>query len=485
MLIIISDNWSVSFFPYSKPGEDPVFAVAGSRYITVARPAGKSNPDAVEVIRVFKDEDDDEDFYYCTWTKNLATGAPLVCAAGKGAKIKIFDVKEGRIVQELTGHGGDINWLAICPTNPQIIASTSDDYTIRVWSLDPSHKPQPCAAILAGGGHKDKILTLAWHETGRYILSAGIERIINLWTLPELPDENTGTDHPTRIHYPHFSTSEVHDDIVDCVSFYHDLIISKAAKDPIVLWAINGFSSNSPPPPPASEPTTHDTQRSTRSAFTPSSSSYIPATANAFSPTMPPHTHFTRLIQFHNPESDLFYTRFGLFQPPTPEGHTILAMCSNSSKMMFWDLARLEEYFEYSNLPSQLQQTSRPEFLMPVRSRNRQGKQTSAIKPHLSVPTHIIRESSTQTESTNSTNMEAQDTADTGRLNEVDTMKTKDLWDSKYSMADPSRELLPHREEVAKGLEFVGRQVAWSRGGEWCVVAGSASFVAVFSRWKS
>lgn len=152
---------------------------------------------------------------------------------------------------------------------------------------------------------------------------------------------------------------------------------------------------------------------------------------------------------------------------------------------MFWDFARLEEYFEYSNLPLDQQQASRPAFLTPLRSRNRPGKQPAASKVNLSVPAHIARESSTQTESTNSTNAEAQDRTDIAKLGQADMARTKELWDSKYSMTDPSRELMAHHEEVVKGLEFVGRQVAWSRGGEWCVVAGSASFVAVFSRWDS
>jgi polycomb protein EED len=41
----------------------------------------------------------------------------------------------------------------------------------------------------------------------------------------------------------------------------------------------------------------------------------------------------------------------------------------------------------------------------------------------------------------------------------------------------------PHKEEVVRGLEFTGRQVAWSTGGEWCVVVGSAAVVAIFERW--
>lgn len=50
--------------------------------------------------------------------------------------------------------------MAISPINPQILASASDDLTVRIWSLDPAHEKEPCAAILAGDGHREKVLTI-------------------------------------------------------------------------------------------------------------------------------------------------------------------------------------------------------------------------------------------------------------------------------------------------------------------------------------
>ena len=50
-------------------------------------------------------------------------------------------------------------------------------------------------------------------------------------------------------------------------------------------------------------------------------------------------------------------------------------------------------------------------------------------------------------------------------------------------MTDPWKSLAPHKEEAVRGLEFTGRQVAFSTGGEWCVVVGSAGVLAVFERW--
>lgn len=81
--------------------------------------------------------------------------------------------------QTLVGHGGvscvknfqtctgsadcqqEINDLASSPDNPQIIASASDDTTVRIWSLDPVHAQQPCVCLLGGEGHSWSLLSAA------------------------------------------------------------------------------------------------------------------------------------------------------------------------------------------------------------------------------------------------------------------------------------------------------------------------------------
>jgi polycomb protein EED len=62
----------------------------------------------------------------------------------------------------------EINDLAISPINPYILASASEDSTVRIWSLDPTHARQPCAAILEGDGHKETVLTLVSSVNGIY-----------------------------------------------------------------------------------------------------------------------------------------------------------------------------------------------------------------------------------------------------------------------------------------------------------------------------
>jgi polycomb protein EED len=67
----------------------------------------------------------------------------------------------------------------------------------------------------------------------------------------------------------------------------------------------------------------------------------------------------------------------------------------------------------------------------------------------------------------------------------VDWEKSMEGWDSRYAIDDPQRDLLPHREEVVKGVSVCGRQAAWSSDGAWCVVVGSHGVWAVFQRWRN
>ena len=53
-----------------------------------------------------------------------------------------------------------INDLAVSPASPQIIASASQDGTVRVWSLEDRHRAQPCAVICAAEGRQSHVLTV-------------------------------------------------------------------------------------------------------------------------------------------------------------------------------------------------------------------------------------------------------------------------------------------------------------------------------------
>ncbi|KFA61553.1 hypothetical protein S40285_04003 [Stachybotrys chlorohalonatus IBT 40285] len=428
--------------------------------------AGDANP--CKVINVIRDDDEEASGCCCTWTRDPITGVPYICIGGVDAKVKIYNAVTGELAECFVGHGGDVNDLATSPIDPSIIASASDDTSVRLWSLDPKHKAQPCLCILAGEGHSWNLLSVAFHDTGRYLLSSGHDQIINLWTIPDLPTEPVTT--PLQVHYPHFSTSAVHNGIVDCVAFYGDHILSRACHDNIiVLWKIEGFSSADPPPsqaiaptPQSMTPTSYDPGRLTRSAFVPAISPQCPA-------------QYTRLLSFHTPNcGPQFFMRFKLHF--VPGQNPVLAFCNAAGSIFFWDLKRLTTYRDVMERLGD-----------PNRDKSKPIRLPSWLKS-------VVARQKPDTAGRVRGSQNDRDSLSTLRLGSVDSIKAKDdikeysadtleAWASKYSMEDPHGPLKAHKTE-SSSASFVGRQAAWSPGGEWCVVVGSSNTTLVLQRWS-
>ncbi|KPM36205.1 hypothetical protein AK830_g10375 [Neonectria ditissima] len=493
----LTEFFDVKFCPYQPLDCDPIFAAVSKKHVVICKlsqSSGDANP--CEIITVIRDDDVEASACCCTWTKDPVTERPLICIGGVDAKVKIYDVIEGKLFKLIkiqnkcfTGHGSDVNDLATSPVDPSIIVSASDDTSVRVWSLDPKHEDRPCLCILAGEGHSWNLLSVvsfshaspqplmasshyflapmqAFHDTGRYILSAGHDQIINLWTLPDLPTEPITT--PIRIHYPHFSTSAVHSGIVDCVAFYGDQILSRACHDNVIsLWRIEGFSSDGPPPPQSIAPTPQnivpanydEAGRLTRSAFVPTISPQCPA-------------QYTRVLDFHTPNcGPQFFMRFKLHFMPGQ--NPVLAFCNAGGNIFFWDFKRLTVYGDFmkglrSHAPGK-RPPSRPSWLRPLQHRHSKadttGKQRSSAPGKESPAVSQADEVPKGKEDIKEFNAE-----------------TLESWAAKYSLEDAHEPLRAHKTE-SSSANFVGRQAAWSPGGEWCVIVGSSNTALILQRW--
>ena len=290
---------------------------------------------------------------------------------------------------------------------------------------------------------------------------------MNLWTIPGLPNDVSGTDKPTIIHYPHFSSSAVHTDFVDwsdqlstptrlkllttgSVDWYHDLILSKCANENmIVLWRIEGFDSSSPPPSSNSAPTTHEF-RPTRSAF---------------------GGTYQRLLQFEALETTPFYMRFSLFCQP--EKRPILVIGNEKSKVFFWDLQSLEEWAETSKDDDD---NNDNRFKIP------RAKKGIARKILSKQRESSIASTTTTTTNTGSSVGPHSLLHSTSRNAADENREGSSRARQKFAVDDPFRTLIPHRTQVVPRVTFASRQVAWSVGGEWMVVVGDQGMIALFTR---
>ncbi len=286
----------------------------------------------------------------------------------------------------------------------------------------------------------------------------------------------------------------------DSVQFYGDIIISRSShEDIIVLWRIEGFSSKNPPPPQDVAPANSDVDQQTRSAF-------APPGMNSGKP------QYTRLLQFRTPGCGAqFYMRFGLYD--AAGHHPMLAFCNGESKIHFWDLVRMTSYYDYatalrrhnSNNNSGLGRDSasssfpplsaamanppprRPEWLTPIPQRKKAAK--SRMKPTSTggdgYAVGRLRENSDRESAASVTSGTPDPDRTTLLMNYDYSQETIDDWEKKYSMENPYRCLNAHKIETCKDFICLGRQVAWSPDGEWCIVGGSNCRIIIMKRWES
>ncbi|KAK4499130.1 hypothetical protein PRZ48_009642 [Zasmidium cellare] len=321
--------FDAKFYPYETVDNDQIVAVVAADTVIVLRPIlGSERP--FEILCWFQDE------------QHPATRKPILCIAGSEPKhIKILDIESGHPLRTIAGHGREINDLAVSPVSTDLIASASNDNTIRLWNLGEDYLENPCVTLFAGEGHKAPVLAIHFHPNGRWLLSGGIDTAVCLWAVPSDAELDKAAEKaPYRdtkiVHYPHFFSKEVHPNYVDCLAFYGDLIISKAARgdddkdNEIQIWKIDGFDSEAEVPDEPPIPVPGD---QTRSSF--------------------PHDSrfrgFQRLLTLDISNTSRFYHRFGLFH--SPGMRPILAMGNEQSAYSFWDLQRLDEGIDPKERP--------------------------------------------------------------------------------------------------------------------------------------
>ncbi|KAM7188216.1 WD40-repeat-containing domain protein [Rhypophila sp. PSN 637] len=466
-----AEFFDVKFYPYGSINAPPVFAATSKKHAVICRlkEIGEKEKDKnpCEILRVIRDDDETARNCTCCWSKDPVTGAPWLLVAGNDAKIKIYDVVEGKLVRTLVGHGGGINDITTSPANPAIIASASDDTTVRIWSLDKVHSSQPCVAILGGEGHIYDLLSVAFHRTGRYLLSAGHDQWINLWTLPDIP--NKPVDIPIVLHYPHFASCEVHGNLVDCVAFYGDMILSRAChEDKIVLWRVEGFDSGNPPLPPLGAPTNFDPKEQTRSAF---------------AKVSPPNRYalFTRLLQFSTPDChSQFFMRFRMFH--TQNKHPILAFANAKSKTFFWDMNRFREYNRFIDALDDHEEANKSKETPNGRPPPPPEKPHWLLVKKGKAPNpRAVTGGAGGAGGKNSMATASPDPDNVIGLGGYN-QRTLTEWAEMYETGNPQALIRCHKQNTIDG-SFVGRQVAWSPEGDWCVVVGNQNNAILYHRW--
>jgi len=506
--------WEVRFFPYLKTRDDPaVFAVVNNTEVLICE-ATNDEDTGIGIISAYVRESPEigegSMLNTCTWCSlDQGDEGPLLAIAGSNGHIQVIKAFTGELLYTLAYHGlGVINDLITHPQYPWIIASASMDGSIRVWDLRRAgNRTQSTCVVLCGHNlaHEAGLLSIHWHDTGRYIVSSGFDHKICVWTIPDLgvnssfwqeiskEERKRSSDELRVIHYPHFITSAIHTDYVDKVMFWGDLILSKAAgtqdrEGKIVLWAITGFHSARPPPLPDTAPKSQE-YLETRNGFMRKpriavDDDVFRSADSRYGETAP----YTRYMEFHCPYSKSFYIRFGLLQPSSlfPELHPVLTAGNTSSQIRHWDL---EQFIVGHNGGEGRSEATSKHSLMQKGIARRKVKHAASFDDDVSPSSSRasstartpsdIREPSTEATSLNSDQL---------RPSHGEGIKPDR---KKFPLHDPDLLLKEHKMNQITDLKaerkwFTTRAVEWSFCGKWCVVVGESEGSAVMvllDRW--
>lgn len=142
---------------------------------------------------------------------------------------------------------GAINDMKFHPVHPHLLLSGSKDYSIRLWNIRNS----TCIAIFSGiRGHRDEVLSIDVSADGTRLISGGIDHNVMIWNLTEddLKDKieicngveglgrGAANFKAIRVHFPEFSTRDVHGNYVDTVKYFGDTFLSKSCENNIIWW---------------------------------------------------------------------------------------------------------------------------------------------------------------------------------------------------------------------------------------------------------
>lgn len=259
--------FGVAFNPDIQTRGQYVFAVCGSNRVSVYE---ASDDGSLNIIYSFSDPETDEVFYSCCWSfeerskdrviteidsfgqSRISSYDPLLIAAGARGIIRIINPMT-MVNKNLKGHGLSINDLRIHPVDHNILMSVSKDHSIRLWNI----KTSVCIAIFGGvEGHRDEVLSGDFHKLARKIITCGMDHSLKIWSLEsddvkKAIQESYKYDHiksekpfsTARIHFPNFTTRDIHRNYVDCVYWYGDFVLSKSCENSIVMWKAGKIDS--------------------------------------------------------------------------------------------------------------------------------------------------------------------------------------------------------------------------------------------------
>ncbi|MEH2115319.1 nSTAND1 domain-containing NTPase [Nostoc sp.] len=116
----------------------------------------------------------------------------ILASASDDKTIKLWNVKTGEVLHTLTEHNAKVNSVVFSP-NEQILASASDDKTVKLWNIKTGK------VIHTFTEHNAKVNSVVFSRDGQTLASVSDDKTIKLWNVKNYKKIHTLSGHEKAV----------------------------------------------------------------------------------------------------------------------------------------------------------------------------------------------------------------------------------------------------------------------------------------------